>query len=351
MILQLSHLSDDPFSKHLSSLHKVCILPINNYVILAISYYFIFHKSSDGGIWRVMLQIILNFGILIILPAIFIYLLWVANFKSKFEWILDAFVTVLLTSWLIQAGNWSWFSYYIRFIWIAPLILALYFSWQKMRHKPFFATYSWSQRLTIVVYFVLVFVFGLYNVSTIQSYTVSDETLELAFPLKDGTYYIGQGGNNEIMNYHQIVSEQKYALDILKINSLGIRANGFYPKDLEKYHIYGDDLYSPCDGEIVAMANDLPDQIPPESDTENIVGNHVEIVCDKHDASIYMAHMQKGSVVVDEGEQVEVGQKLGKVGNSGNTTEPHLHMHAELDGEGIPITFNERFLVRNSLVK
>jgi murein DD-endopeptidase MepM/ murein hydrolase activator NlpD len=54
---------------------------------------------------------------------------------------------------------------------------------------------------------------------------------------------------------------------------------------------------------------------------------------------------------------VQVGDMLGQVGNSGNTSQPHLHLHAErggaadqiLTGEGVPIEFEGRFLVRNSL--
>ncbi|MGE7916039.1 M23 family metallopeptidase [Lysinibacillus xylanilyticus] len=55
--------------------------------------------------------------------------------------------------------------------------------------------------------------------------------------------------------------------------------------------------------------------------------------------------------MVEKGEKVTTGQILGKVGNSGNTSEPHLHIHAEKNGKGVPITFNDRFLVRNSLVR
>lgn len=74
-------------------------------------------------------------------------------------------------------------------------------------------------------------------------------------------------------------------------------------------------------------------------------------MCDDHNAHIYLAHMQKGSVKLTSGDRVEVGETIGKVGNSGNTTEPHLHIHAEIDGEGVPILFDGKFLVRNSLVK
>src|SRR5690606_14579950 len=151
-----------------------------------------------------------------------------------------------------------------------------------------------------------------------------------------------------MMNYHQAEPAQKYALDILKLNTLGTRASGLYPKKLKKYEIFEDDLYSPCNGKVVNMKNDLPDLTPPKSDPKNLEGNHIYLVCENHDATILLAHMKKGSIVVAEGEEVKTGQLLGKIGNSGNTSEPHLHIHAEKDGKGIPITFNDRFLVRNN---
>jgi len=70
-----------------------------------------------------------------------------------------------------------------------------------------------------------------------------------------------------------------------------------------------------------------------------------------------MAHMMQGSVAVQAGDAVREGAFMGQVGNSGNTTQPHLHIHVErggapgeiLDGRGVPATFNGRFLVRNSV--
>lgn len=72
---------------------------------------------------------------------------------------------------------------------------------------------------------------------------------------------------------------------------------------------------------------------------------------------VVLAHMTEGSVAVGEGQEVEEGQFLGRVGNSGNTSEPHLHIHAVrtgsgsiLEGEGVPVLFDGRFPVRNGLV-
>ncbi len=68
--------------------------------------------------------------------------------------------------------------------------------------------------------------------------------------------------------------------------------------------------------------------------------------------SVVLAHMQPGSVTVRVGETVKVGQLLGRVGNSGSTMEPHLHVHAvegrQVDGRGIaaPVLVDGAFLIK-----
>jgi hypothetical protein len=188
-----------------------------------------------------------------------------------------------------------------------------------------------------------------------QGYFFDGESVQLSFPLKQGTYYVAHGGNSTALNYHNDNPTQRYALDVVKLNAAGTRANGLYPRSLANYAIWEETLYSPCSGTIREATDDLPDLIPPQSDTQNPAGNHVLIQC--QGADVLMAHLQRGSLVVQEEETVEVGQAIAKIGNSGNTSEPHLHIHARrentgqllLEGEGMPITFDDRFLVRNSL--
>ena len=88
-------------------------------------------------------------------------------------------------------------------------------------------------------------------------------------------------------------------------------------------------------------------------DRAHMLGNHVIIDCGHF--LLVMAHMQNGSVLVKAGDQVTPDMQIGKVGNSGNSAEPHLHIHAQktapagslISGDPLELTINGRFLSRN----
>ena len=77
-------------------------------------------------------------------------------------------------------------------------------------------------------------------------------------------------------------------------------------------------------------------------------GNHVVLRCG--DVEVLLAHMRQGSVVVSAGEPVKLGQAIGKVGNSGYSMEPHLHIGAKRGGREVGLVFDNRQLSVNSLV-
>ena len=61
-----------------------------------------------------------------------------------------------------------------------------------------------------------------------------------------------------------------------------------------------------------------------------------------------MAHFKQGSIVVSIGDSVVKGQELGKAGNSGSSSEPHLHYHLQntadpFDGDGLPAQFQDYY--------
>ena len=286
----------------------------------------------------------------LLLPLTFIISLWRASFNSKLDWISQSLFTLMLVIWAFLAIPWDWSSYYLRFLWPLLLIPAVYSSWKKAKTLPFRIPFTLSQKLSIGFNIVLFLFFGGYTIYSLSGLTTKDTAIELEFPLKDGTYYVRQGGNSVSINYHNAYQSQQYAIDITKLNALGMRSTGIYPEKLNNYYIYGDKLYAPCAGLIVSARNDLPDSNPPKSDPKNASGNHVVIQCEQEEVEVLIAHMLEGSVAVTEGDRIKKGQPIGMIGNSGNTSEPHLHIHAEKDGKGVPIKFDGRFIVRNSLV-
>lgn len=93
---------------------------------------------------------------------------------------------------------------------------------------------------------------------------------------------------------------------------------------------YGAPVRAVADGVVVTAANDYPD-IPPLMTSNpalrkpaDFAGNHVVQRIGRRRYAIY-AHMKTGSVRVRRGQRLRTGQRIGRIGNSGNTTAPHLH--------------------------
>ncbi|ARK32351.1 M23 family metallopeptidase [Halalkalibacter krulwichiae] len=287
-----------------------------------------------------------------VLPATLLsLLLWKGTHHCKLHWLVHVVALSMYMTWIFLTGRWDWLGYYFRYLWVVLPLVVFYLSWRKVRHLPFRSGFTRSQKWSFALDGFLLTVFGLYSLFALSSLTTEDEAIELVFPLEDGHYYVGQGGNHPMMNYHNAYLPQQYALDVTQLNAFGFRTKGIYPSELEKYEIYGAELYSPCTGEVLEARNDLPDYTPPESDPTHPEGNYVALSCVGSEAIVFIAHMQEGTVQVEEGMSVEVGDFLGLIGNSGNTTEPHLHIHAEKDGVGVPMRFAGKFLVRNSVVR
>jgi murein DD-endopeptidase MepM/ murein hydrolase activator NlpD len=100
------------------------------------------------------------------------------------------------------------------------------------------------------------------------------------------------------------------------------------------YTIFGRDVIAVADGTVIDTRNDLPEQ-PPGKLPDNLPidqadGNFVVLDIGNGAFALY-AHMQPGSVKVALGAKVKYGDLLGKVGNTGNTSAPHLHFHV-MDG-------------------
>ena len=131
---------------------------------------------------------------------------------------------------------------------------------------------------------------------------------------------------------------QRFAIDWMRLDDQGRLAHGD-PSDVRSYAGYGADVLAVADGIVVDMLNTLDDQVPPHLpdpktvNIQNVDGNHVVQDIGNGFFAFY-AHLQKGSVTVRPGERVKRGQVVGKLGNSGNTSAPHLHFHI-MDGPSV----------------
>ena len=119
---------------------------------------------------------------------------------------------------------------------------------------------------------------------------------------------------------------QRFAIDTVQVDASGETSNP--PKSAQKdsYYGWGEEILSTGAGEVVAVVTDQPDQEVGNEDPSHPAGNYVVVKHGPRLFSVY-AHMMLGSAAVAVGDLVASGQVLGRVGNSGNTTEPHLHFH------------------------
>jgi hypothetical protein len=194
-------------------------------------------------------------------------------------------------------------------------------------------------------------------IQLVNAFSTDENGIGIAFPLREGI--IVHGGNSTLINYHHSDStSQQYSLDITKLNSWGTTANGFFRGDLNIYSIYGDTIFGPCDAKVVSIQDGLENAPIGVLQKQNPAGNHVILEYDNN--LILLAHMMKNSIFVSAGDMVSKGQPIGRVGNSGRSTGPHLHIHAIAGtdtnkivsgGNGIPIYFEGEFPVRNDRIR
>ena len=174
----------------------------------------------------------------------------------------------------------------------------------------------------------------------------------------DGDWHVFWGGRTLDVNYHAAYPDQRFAYDFLMMVD-GVSHDGDGLRN-EDYHCFGVPVLAPAAGEVVAAADDVPDNVPGEMNAGQPLGNHVILDHGRGEYSI-MAHFKRGSVELAAGDRVEAGQRLGLCGNSGNSSEAHLHYHLQttatpFGGQGLPPQFESyqadgRWVLRGEPIK
>jgi len=178
---------------------------------------------------------------------------------------------------------------------------------------------------------------------------VEKHETSLRLPLK-GNWVVLWGGDTRELNQHNDVPNQKFAFDFLIADSNGKTYKGEGNKN-EDYFAFGREVLSPADGIVTDVITGVRDNVPGSMNPYSALGNAVLIKHREHEISV-LAHFKQGSIKVNVGDRVKSGQVIGLCGNSGNSSEPHLHYHLQntpiiQNGTGIKCFFENVIVTRN----
>ena len=184
---------------------------------------------------------------------------------------------------------------------------------------------------------------------------VTSDLLVIAPPLRGGPWLAANGPSAESGHRRAMIPldgafyiAQRFAIDWVKLDARSSTYSGDSLKN-SSYYAYGNDALAVANGVVTEVKDSIPENVPGINSRavpitlETVGGNHVIVDIGGGHFAFY-AHLQPGSIRVKRGDRVRRGQVLGLVGNSGNSTEPHLHFHisdasSPLGSEGLPYAF------------
>ena len=163
----------------------------------------------------------------------------------------------------------------------------------------------------------------------------------------EGFWTVINGGLDIQSSHSWNLITQRYAYDLIITNKDGKKYN-FDGSKAENYYAFGQDVLAPADGMVIKVQNNIRDYVYAGTGTINLRtqdmrGNYLII---RHADSVYsfIAHLRQNSCRVKPGDFVKCGQVIAQCGNSGHSTEPHIHFHVQDHRNfylaiGLPILF------------
>jgi hypothetical protein len=265
---------------------------------------------------------------------------------------------VVLVNW------WEFTSIHLRWFWSGCGLATG--AWRAV-HAANLPRTSWARSDAVTV---LAIVAGLWILANaLRARSASAEAIDLTPPFPPGHYLVTDGGDGArsfLVNYHYgfgrhrsagVNASMRFATDLVEIGAAGCESRGFIPADNAAYRIWGRPLLAPCGGRVAHVVDDIADNDAFGANRPYGVGNHV-VLAAEGGVYVVLGHMQHGSVRVTGGQVVRPGEEIGRVGNSGWTERPHLHVQAMRcrsgdwwHGDPLPIRFGGRFLARNQVLR
>jgi hypothetical protein len=193
------------------------------------------------------------------------------------------------------------------------------------------------------------------------------DAVPIAFPLR-GEWMALRTPGDRVPTHGTDRFGQRYAYDLWRVDA---RAGGYHPASRLRLWVtgvptrecygWGEQVHAPVAGTVVRAVDGVPERgwVHPLRELARIValsltfraeraaelaGNHV--IIQGAAGYVLLAHLVPGSVAVREGQTLAEGDVIGRVGHSGNSTAPHLHLQL-MDGpspmaaSGLPCSFRE----------
>jgi murein DD-endopeptidase MepM/ murein hydrolase activator NlpD len=156
----------------------------------------------------------------------------------------------------------------------------------------------------------------------------------------DGIWYVASEHGSH--DRHKRFLAEAFAYDFIQIGGDGrsFQRDGSRNND---YFAYGKKVLAAKDGTVVFVRADVAENIPGETNTNAPNGNVVIIDHGGNQYGFY-GHLRPNTINVRVGDRVRGGEVIGEVGNSGDSIEPHLHVHVmnsadPAQAEGLPLIF------------
>lgn len=163
----------------------------------------------------------------------------------------------------------------------------------------------------------------------------------------DGEWYIANGGVDKETSHSWFLPSQRYAYDFFIMNNEETTFSG-EREQLENYFCFAENVLAPADGVVISAVSHFPNtpiiaERQVDCTASDVRGNHIIIRHSKHEYSM-IAHLLPESICVKKGDSVSRGQVIAKCGNSGNTSEPHIHFQIQYGksfaiSAGLPVLF------------
>ncbi|MFY8019895.1 MAG: M23 family metallopeptidase [Bacteroidia bacterium] len=281
---------------------------------------------------------------------------WLFHWKGEwFVYGLKFIFLIAMVSLLVGLPTWFYYIAGFRILINDTAIHSFVLVWYLIAIQEIILSFTASKRLVEqfikrMLFFLLsifwVLGFGLASLIVFKAYDYpsKNDCVSLSIPVH-GTWRASHAGGHSSVNYHLAIPQQAYAIDLLKVNDDGNFFTGTGTA-ITDYICLNDSVFSPVNGKIAFVIDSFNnEQVLKKGDTINPLGNYIAIEIAK-EKFVILAQLNKGSIKVKQGDEVKAGDHLAQVGNSGNTTWPHLHMQVSNkadvyanDAIGLPFVF------------